>query len=84
MGGCQNAGPFLDPSYGTAPNYLGFPKRDHNVDDHPHPSAPQPKGSPSLENSTNGQVNLKQTRVQLSYYDALGCGFLREKAAGAW
>ncbi|CAE7335954.1 ppp2r3c [Symbiodinium natans] len=30
------------------------------------------------------KVNLKQTRVQLSYYDALGCGFLREKAAGAW
>jgi len=25
------------------------------------------------------KVNLKQTRVQLSYYDALGCGYLREK-----
>lgn len=25
------------------------------------------------------KVNLKQTRVQLSTYDALGCGFLREK-----
>lgn len=25
------------------------------------------------------QVNLSQTRVQLSYYDALGCGYLREK-----
>ncbi|OLQ07338.1 Serine/threonine-protein phosphatase 2A regulatory subunit B'' subunit gamma [Symbiodinium microadriaticum] len=25
------------------------------------------------------KVNLRQTRVQLSYYDALGCGFLREK-----
>ncbi|CAK9098498.1 unnamed protein product [Durusdinium trenchii] len=24
-------------------------------------------------------VNLSQTRVQLSYYDALGCGYLREK-----
>lgn len=25
------------------------------------------------------KVNLRQTRVQLSYYDALGCGYLREK-----
>ncbi|CAK9100514.1 Serine/threonine-protein phosphatase 2A regulatory subunit B'' subunit gamma [Durusdinium trenchii] len=25
------------------------------------------------------RVNLSQTRVQLSYYDALGCGYLREK-----
>mmetsp|Transcript_46774 Transcript_46774/g.123619 ORF Transcript_46774/g.123619 Transcript_46774/m.123619 type:complete len:493 (+) Transcript_46774:90-1568(+) len=25
------------------------------------------------------KVNIKQTRVQLSYYDALGCGYLREK-----
>lgn len=25
------------------------------------------------------KVNLRQARVQLSYYDALGCGFLREK-----
>lgn len=25
------------------------------------------------------KVNIRQTRVQLSYYDALGCGYLREK-----
>jgi len=25
------------------------------------------------------KVNLRQTRVQLSYYDALGCGYLRER-----
>ena len=31
----------------------------------------------------NEQVNLRQTRVQLSYYDALGCGYLREKVTGA-
>ena len=36
MGSCQNYGPFLDPYYNTAPNiYLGYPKRDHNFDNHP-------------------------------------------------
>ena len=33
--GCQNYGAFLGPYYNTAPNYLGYPKRDHNFDNHP-------------------------------------------------
>ena len=36
MGGCQNYGPFLGPYYNTAPNNFGYPKRDHNFDNHPH------------------------------------------------
>ena len=39
MGGCQNYGPFLDPYYSTAPNILGYPKRDHNFDNHQYESA---------------------------------------------
>ena len=38
MGGCQNYGPFLDPYYNTAPIYLGYPKKDHNFDNHPYGS----------------------------------------------
>ena len=30
LGGCQNFGPFLGPHYN-----LGYPKRDHNFDNHP-------------------------------------------------
>ena len=36
MDGCQNYGPFLGPHYNTAPNILGYPKRDHNFDNHPY------------------------------------------------
>ena len=39
MGNCQNYGPFLGPYYNTGPNTgpnLGYPKRDHNFDNHPH------------------------------------------------
>ena len=32
MGGCQNYGPFLGP--GAC--YLGYPRRDHNFDNHPY------------------------------------------------
>ena len=39
MGGCQNYGPFLDPYYNTAPKNLGYPKRDHNLDNHPYKDA---------------------------------------------
>ena len=39
MGGCQNYGPLFDPYYGTAPNILGYPKRDHNFDNHPYTNA---------------------------------------------
>ena len=35
MGGCQNYGPSLDPDYNTAPNILGYPKRDYNFDRKP-------------------------------------------------
>ena len=35
VGGCQNYGPFLGPYYNTAPNILGYPKRDHNFDNYP-------------------------------------------------
>ena len=34
MGGCQYHGPFLDPSYNTAPHIEGTQKRDHNFDNH--------------------------------------------------
>ena len=37
-GGCQDYGPFLDPSYNTAHIIFRVPKkghRDHNVDNHP-------------------------------------------------
>ena len=34
MGGGQNYGPFLGPYYNTALNYLGYPKRDHDFDNH--------------------------------------------------
>ena len=52
MGGCQKSGPFLGPYYITAPNILGYPKRDHNFDNHPnypatgqeHASAPHEAG----------------------------------------
>ena len=27
IGDCQNYGPFLDPDYNTAPNFLGVPKK---------------------------------------------------------
>ena len=36
MAGCQNDGPFLGPYYNTAPNYLGYPERDHSFDNHPY------------------------------------------------
>ena len=37
IGGCQNYGLFLDPYYNTAPIiYLGYPKRDHDFDNHPY------------------------------------------------
>ena len=36
MGGCQNFGPFLDPSYNTAPSISGYPKWNHNFDNHPY------------------------------------------------
>ena len=42
MSGCQNYGPFLGPQYSTAPNILGYPKRDHNFDNHPYEHARQP------------------------------------------
>ena len=35
MGNCQNYGPFLGPYSNTGPN-LGYPKRDHNFDNHPN------------------------------------------------
>ena len=39
MGDCQNYGPFLGPYYNAGPNTgpnLGYPKRDHNFDNHPY------------------------------------------------
>ena len=40
VGGCQNYGPFLDPFYyGT--EYLGYPNRDPNFDNHPGTCKPQ-------------------------------------------
>ena len=38
MDGCQNYGPFLGSliKYGTY--YLGYPRRDHNFDNHPNMS----------------------------------------------
>ena len=36
MGGSQNYGPFLNPYYNTAPNILGYPKRDQNFDNPPN------------------------------------------------
>ena len=34
MGGCQNYGPLVQ----HCTYYLGYPKRDHNLDNHPYPS----------------------------------------------
>ena len=36
MGGCQNYDPFLVPYYNTAPNILGYSKKDHDFDNHPY------------------------------------------------
>ena len=43
LGGCQYSAPCLGPYYITA-QCLGYPKRDHNFDNHPHGLFPQ--GSP--------------------------------------
>ena len=34
-GGCQNCGPFLSTLYIRCRIILGYPKRDHNFDNHP-------------------------------------------------
>ena len=36
MDGCQNYGPFLDPYYKYGTYNLGYPKKDHNFDNHPY------------------------------------------------
>ena len=36
MSGCQNYGPFLGTLFQYGTKYLGYPKRDHNFDNHPY------------------------------------------------
>ena len=43
LGGCQNYGPFLGPYYNELTYYLGYPKRDHNFDNHPFVSGTDQK-----------------------------------------
>ena len=38
MGGCQNYGPFLGTLHIRCRIIIGIQKRDHNFDNHPHPT----------------------------------------------